>query len=238
MTSHINSVLKQALATFTCKPELFTSNLNALKNILDKTRAEDVNLNPELLTEALWERPDKAPVSCIDIYEDCNLTIGIFILKPGGHLPLHNHPEMYGLIKVLAGKVQITSYSLNTPKTLEVDRRSFKGANVPPMNFLKKDVVTAELTCIDYVDANSKPCVLEPHSKNLHEIVSIEGPAAFLDILAPPYNTRIENNGIRLCSYYTVLSQVAPNVLRLKEIKSPSYYWTDMSPYTGPELRL
>ncbi|VEN44307.1 unnamed protein product [Callosobruchus maculatus] len=238
MASHINSVLKQAILTFTSKPELFTPNLNALAALLDKTTAEDVNLQPQFSTESLWSRPGKAPVTCIDIYEDQNITMGIFILKPGGHLPLHNHPEMYGLIKVISGKVRITSYSLNTPKTLEVDRRSFKDDPPPALVFSRKKILTAELVSSEIVDTSSKPCMLEPNDKNLHEIESVDGPAAFLDILAPPYSTLIPNNGPRLCSYFAVLSQVSPNVFKLQEIKSPSWYWNDMFPYTGPEPKL
>ncbi|CAH1996633.1 unnamed protein product [Acanthoscelides obtectus] len=209
MATHINNVLKQAILTFTSKSELFAPNLNALSNLLEKITAEDVNLQPQFATESLWSRPGKAPVTCIDIYEDENLTMGIFILKPGGNLPLHNHPEMYGLIKVISGKVKITSYSLNTPKTLEVDRRSFMDDH-PTKLFSRKNIVTAELVSSEILDTSSKPCMLEPNEKNLHEIESVDGPAAFLDILAPPYGTMIPNNGPRLCSYFAVLNQGIP----------------------------
>ncbi|KAJ8949347.1 hypothetical protein NQ314_008267 [Rhamnusium bicolor] len=236
MTSHINIVLKQAITTFTSKPEFFYSNLHHLTSLLDKITAEDVNFHPQFTTERLWNKPGKAPVTCIDIYEDSNVTMGIFILKPGGQLPLHNHPEMHGLIKVITGKVKITSYSLNTEKTMEIDRKSLKGEFVTPVNLPRKRILTAELNSSEVIDSSSKTCLLEPNIKNLHEIQSIDGPAAFLDILAPPYGSITPSNGPRLCSYYSVLSQAAPNVYRLQEIKSPSWYWTDAFPYTGPEL--
>lgn len=238
MTSHINIVLKQALKTFTCKTEVFKSNLNLLMTLLDKITAEDVNLNPQFSQASFWNRPQKAPVSCIDIYEDINLTIGIFVLKPGGQLPLHNHPEMYGLIKVLMGKIKITSYSLNTENTHAFDGNLSNVEHLKPSRTQKKSVITVELMSTEIVDANSQPCLLEPNFKNLHKIESVDGPAAFLDILAPPYMTQIPNNGQRQCSYYTVLSQAAPNVFRLHEISSPSWYWCDIHPYTGPSINL
>ncbi|KAJ8941552.1 hypothetical protein NQ318_011509 [Aromia moschata] len=238
MTSQINTILKQAITTFTCKPDLFYSNLGLLMSLLDKLTAEDVNFHPQFRTERLWTQPGKAPVTCIDIYEDHNVTMGISIIKPGGQLPLHNHPEMHGLIKVIAGKVKITSYSLNTEKTLEVDRRSFRGDFAPPAHYTHKRILTAELCSSEIVDVNSKTCLLEPNNKNLHEIHSVDGPAAFLDILAPPYGSLIPGNGPRLCSYYSVLSQVSPKIFKLQEIKSPSWYWTDAFPYTGPQLVL
>ncbi|KAG5872708.1 hypothetical protein JTB14_008802 [Gonioctena quinquepunctata] len=236
MASQMHRVLKQAIATFASKPELFAANLSALASVLDKTSAEDVNLDPRFAAETEWEDGEKAPVTFIDIYEDSNLTMNIFILKPGGQLPLHNHPEMYGLIKVISGKIRITSYSLNTPRTLEVDRRSFKEDFMPPIDHRRRKILTAELISSEIVDTDSNPCILDPSNRNIHEIQSIDGPAAFLDILAPPYNTEIPNKGSRLCSYYAVLSNVMPNVFRLQEIRSPSWYWTDSCPYTGPNL--
>ncbi|XP_023023935.1 2-aminoethanethiol dioxygenase [Leptinotarsa decemlineata] len=235
MASQIHKVLKQAIITFTSRPELFASNLNSLSAVLDKTTAEDVNLDTRYMNED-WGENDRAPVTFIDIYEDSNLTMNIFILKSGSQLPLHNHPEMYGLIKVISGKIKITSYSLNTSKTLDIDRMSFKDDFVPPIDHRRRKILTAELISSEVVDVNSKPCILDPFNKNIHEIQSIDGPAAFLDILAPPYNTEIPNKGSRLCSYYAVLSNVMPNVYRLQEIRTPSWYWTDSCPYTGPNL--
>lgn len=236
MTSHINSVLKQALITFTCKPDLFSTNLHCLASLLDKVTAEDVNLNRQFTQETFWRQPHKAPVTCIDIYEDKNVTMGIFVLKPGGHIPLHNHPEMYGLIKVIMGKVKITSYSLNTPKILEVEKRTSRNEPLSNMPYSATNVLTAELVSTEIVDTNSLPCVLEPNHKNLHKIESVDGPAAFLDILAPPYMTLMSDGSSRLCSYYATLSQIATDIFRLHQIGSPSSYWCDMFPYTGPHI--
>ena len=38
------------------------------------------------------------------------------------------------------------------------------------------------------LNPESGSCVLEPHKSNIHRVESVGGPAAFLDILAPPYN--------------------------------------------------
>ncbi|XP_071528075.1 regucalcin-like isoform X2 [Panulirus ornatus] len=48
----------------------------------------------------------------MQIYEDNDVTICIFILKRGVRLPLHDHPGMYGLLKVVHGCVSVQSYSL------------------------------------------------------------------------------------------------------------------------------
>jgi cysteamine dioxygenase len=209
LTSHIGTVLKQAVTTFSSK-EMFFQNLEILKALLDKTTAEDVNLHPQFMTEGLWQRSNKAPVTYVDIYEDYNVTIGIFILKPDMKLPLHNHPQMHGLIKVLGGKLKVTSYSLNTEKTQQIDSKT------PGLT----KFVTAERCAETVVEAHSDCCMLEPEVRNLHEIESVGGPAAFIDILAPPYETTIPGHGVRKCSYFRVLREVAPGVFRLQEITS------------------
>ncbi|KAF7272719.1 2-aminoethanethiol dioxygenase [Rhynchophorus ferrugineus] len=236
MSSHILNVLKQALITFSTKkskPDTFTSNLQALIELLDKTTAEHVNFPTHFLNPDTWTHAGKAPVSCIGIFEDDQVSMGIFILKPNGKLPLHNHPQMHGLIKVIAGQVKIVSYSLNTEKTKEVDQKGIQDDDSVCIRHRQKHgIVTAELTGVTIANSSSPTCTLEPDFKNLHEIQSLDGPAAFLDILAPPYDYPIA----RHCSYYARLSQVAPSIFRLQEIRSPSWYWTDSYPYTGPDL--
>ncbi|KAJ3643379.1 hypothetical protein Zmor_026093 [Zophobas morio] len=226
LTSHIATVLRQAVVTFANK-EMFYQNLEILKALLDKTTGEDVNLHPQFMTEDLWQRPNKAPVTYVDIYEDYNLTIGIFILKPNMKLPLHNHPQMHGLIKVVGGKIKVTSYSLNTEKTQQLDNKNAA---------VVTKFITAERSVETVLETHSECCLLEPEVRNLHEIESVGGPAAFIDILAPPYETATPGGNVRKCSYYRVLREIAPSVFRLQEISSPSWYWTDSFPYTGPDL--
>lgn len=228
MLNHISAVIKQAITTFTCKSEVFSSNLHTLKCLLDKTTATDINLNPDFLTETLWKIKDKAPVTYMKIYEDHAVSVGVFILSPGMKLPLHDHPEMYGLIKVLAGTVRLKSFSVQYS---ELDQFELGHSLYPP-------IITAECTGKELVNSASSCCTLEPTKSNLHEIESVDGPAAFLDILSPPYETDIPNKGPRKCSYFKVLNQLSPKTCILEETPSPSWYWTDVSPYAGPELLL
>lgn len=230
VSNHITCVIRQAITTFTCKNELFCQHLETLRILADKTTSNDVNLHPQFMSESLWSRHNKAPVTYVDIYEDCNLTVGIFILKPGMKLPLHDHPHMYGLIKVIAGKIKITSYSLNTEKTKKVMKNYLSEGDV------NRRPLLAEKSYEILADSNTESCLLEPDKRNLHEIESIGGPAAFIDILSPPYETYIPNIGPRKCNYYKLLKEIAPDIYKLQETGSPPWYWNDTFPYTGPKL--
>lgn len=219
--NQISTVLKQALTTFASKKEKFQANLDDLKSLLDKITASDVNLNPQFMTDALWKSQNKAPVTYINIYEDDIISMGIFILKPGMKLPLHDHPQMYGLIKIISGTARIRSFSIQ-------DNLQEK--------FGFPLVLTAECSSDLVANSASECCVLEPEKRNLHEIESVGGPAAFLDILSPPYDTVIPNLGPRKCSYFQIINQLAPKLFMLQEIDSPQWFWSDSHPYCGPDI--
>lgn len=246
VTNHISAVIKQAITTFSSAKEVFHKNLEILTSLLDRTIATDVDLHPQFMSEQLWKRKNKAPVTYVDIYEDPNLSVGIFILKPGMKLPLHDHPHMYGLIKVIAGVIKITSFSVNTEATRMVagNQIEFKTTG----NFITdvfldenkyyRNQLLAELNCDMLASADTGSCILEPEKGNLHEIESVGGPAAFIDILSPPYETYIPNVGPRKCSYYVIVKELTGNVFKLEETASPSWYWNDTFRYTGPQLVL
>ena len=77
------------------------------------------------------------------------------------------------------------------------------------------------------------------------------GPAAFLDILAPPYNIRppdwAEDQEERDCHYYRVLSpsDISPDHNHSESAHSwllmcdpPSSFFCDTEAYRGPEIQL
>jgi hypothetical protein len=54
----------------------------------------------------------KKKIGYIDVYDDKKMSIGIFLLRKGACIPIHNHPEMVVLSKALIGKLRIVSYDL------------------------------------------------------------------------------------------------------------------------------
>lgn len=220
--NHISSVLRQAKITFTSAPEVFRTNLDILKHLLDKTTAADVNLHPQFMSKSLWMQPDKAPVTYIGIFENELVSMGIFILRPGMKLPLHDHPQMYGLIKVLSGKIKVTSFSIGEDAALY--------AKTSPLGF------PAEKHPEEVMGTDAPSCMLDPKMRNIHEIESIGGPAAFLDVLSPPYCTWESANNTRKCTYFKVCEHLSGKLYRLCEISPPQWYWNDTHLYEGPEL--
>lgn len=129
MTSKIECVLRQALITFSGAntSKAFHDNLVKLKRNANELDARSVGLDFRLLRwdtdesirnfnnlpECTFIHRHPAPVTYIEVFEDQNVSIGVFVLRDGAKIPLHDHPYMYGVLKVIYGKVKIQSY---TPK--------------------------------------------------------------------------------------------------------------------------
>ena len=79
----------------------------------------------------------------------------------------------------------------------------------------------------------------------LNRIESVGGPAAFLDILAPPYNIRppdwAEDQEERDCHYFRELSspdtEHQPGHSWLLLCDPPASFYCDTEPYRGPEIQ-
>ena len=97
------------------------------------------------------------------------------------------------------------------------------------------------------MNANSCALILSPDRANYHEILNVsDQPAAFLDILSPPYNHVEEPELIatgdlekRECRFFKTINLPTPpemdkKITWLKMIQAPSDYYCDTEPYRGP----
>mmetsp|Transcript_10780 Transcript_10780/g.19974 ORF Transcript_10780/g.19974 Transcript_10780/m.19974 type:complete len:315 (-) Transcript_10780:207-1151(-) len=119
-------------------------------------------------------------------------TIGVFVLPPGGKIPLHDHPNMCVLSKILYGELDVSSFDW-TDHT-DISKNAEEGALAKPAD--QERSYNAE--CIK---------ILFPFSGgNIHEFATpshtnegepLSG-CAILDVIFPPYD---EGNG-RDCTYY------------------------------------
>ncbi|XP_011873616.1 PREDICTED: 2-aminoethanethiol dioxygenase [Vollenhovia emeryi] len=231
MASAIEVLGKQAMKTFSDR-RLSQKNMDKLLSLINKITVEDVKLDKNVL-DYVSKQP--APMCVMDIFENKDITIAIFILKQGVRMPMHDHPGMHGLLKVINGMVELTSYSLKAKSEHVIKAKEEIAA------FKHRSV---------HLHNNSPACTFTPTEKNLHEILCVEGPAAFLDILSPPYDVDDYGNGTRPCTFF---KSVKSNIVNLNKLCTeltdiieevqlsvmetmPEFYSTSLE-YTGPPLK-
>ncbi|XP_037320344.1 2-aminoethanethiol (cysteamine) dioxygenase a [Pungitius pungitius] len=250
-TPLIQKIAEQAHLTF----KGLTSSTNGVNTLTEDQQSELISLVTAVRAVDLKIAPRKTqpssgeaelqspPVTYMHICETEAFSMGVFLLKTGASIPLHDHPGMNGMLKVLYGKLSIRCFD-----RLEDNLRA---SNVPPQfepplaPFQTSSLRRSMLRSVAEYSEDSGPCLLTPLRENLHQIATVEGPAAFLDILAPPYNP---DDG-RDCHYYKALQIVAEGALDgksqeekqgevtwLLEIPQPEDFWCGGEPYPGPAV--
>lgn len=224
MSCQLKSIIGITELTFSNREkENFRDSLNALIRRVSTVKAADLHFNPDKLnifnTENAKER--FPPVTTITIKETPSFSMEIFILQNGSRIPLHDHPDMYGILKVINGTVKHTSYS----------RMSCIGNETEIPHDVKNKVrscqlnslIPVELKMSANVTATDQPCVLMPTEGNYHEVCAVGGTAVIFDILSPPY-------GERDCHFYNVLESEDTDSqckIWLAENTDPPNFWCD-----------
>jgi len=215
----IQAVVQSARRTFSRKfqnfvlnSEEFSASLNELKTLLDGLRACDVGLDKSHALKSTAPSAT-APVTYIKIHEDQDVSIGIFVVKGGQKIPLHNHPKMHGLLKVIYGKVDVSVFSKLKPHQI-------RQLDIPQVLRDKSHLIDQGFVFPSYREAfksiseEHEALLLTPDDNNYHEICTVgEGHAAFFDILAPPYHTEVhedQNEDLRECHFFSEIS-LPPN---------------------------
>lgn len=264
----------------TTKKECTSSDLKGLISLVKRLSFYDVGLqhskilsmstqmfNAEKISTESKEPPNKQkPMSqcvssssrisdpvVIDIYKGRDITVGIFILPAGAKLPLHNHPNMTGIIKVVIGQLSISCFN-------KISDLSFIESEMHKKVLMSNGISSSLKTLVNggtiipsqctqqnkTISSLSSPLVLMPNIDNYHEISNNSGqPAAFVDILAPPYN----ENGIELskygdsetrnCDFYEEIdmsSTINTDLVWLQNITDSVHYNCTIEPYLGPKI--
>lgn len=118
--------------------------------------------------------------------------VSLFLLPAGGAIPLHDHPGMVVLMRVVLGRVRVTSLDW-------VERRAL----------LARRADVSDLGASDHVLAAG------PTERNLHAVEALE-PSAFVDVLTPDYA------GDRPCTYFVESGGGSPDGrVRLRAVGPP-----------------
>lgn len=246
MSSTVQRIARQALVTFRNPPRVggeeagkhFLENQGKLMSLMTEVRAADLKLVPRRADDSspgvsppLPYHHGGPPVTYMHICETDQFSMGVFLLKSGASIPLHDHPGMHGMLKVMYGKVRISCFD-------RLERSSGSTLPAPPLPPAQMGALRRSLLrSIGEYTEECGPCVLSPDQDNLHQIDAIDGPTAFLDILAPPYDPDDDRD----CHYYKVLTEVKSTDQKevwLTEISQPPDFWCGAEPYPGPEVCL
>ena len=175
------------------------------------------------------------PVCYHHVFSDSSLSIGIFVIPPGGCIPLHDHPGMTVLSKLLFGSLRVTSYDMpanggpsERPSVFDT-LRGFGGSGGD------RRLLCAPPT----VRVVSAPCAtlrLDAVEGNIHAFEALEHTAIF-DVLTPPYDSAAG----RACHYYEeveVEEQGGGEVVELLEVPWPDSLDVVNRPYAGERVAL
>lgn len=181
-------------------------------NIDDDDDDEDASLHrlPAVRYIHLQEVPDQ-------------YSVGIFVFPPHGKIPLHDHPGMCVLSRILYGDIK--RRSLDLPYTDDAEsypiiagkkRRAFYRVPNQPnrknsnhftyahqdSSGSSNDTSVASISPKIPIDTLVAPqcTVLYPHEGNLHEFMAGPNGAAVLDVLLPPYD--VDHH--RDCTFYEI----------------------------------
>ncbi|KAF7652341.1 hypothetical protein LDENG_00097970 [Lucifuga dentata] len=249
-TPLIQKIARRAHVTFTglkADGEKSLHKHSELIGLVTAVRAADLKITPRKTKAgcgaAALQNP---PVTYMHICETEVFSMGVFLLRSGASIPLHDHPGMNGMLKVLFGKVRVHCYDkLEDNVTASAVSPHFQ----PPLDPSQTGSLRRSLLrSASEFSESSGPCLLTPARDNLHQIDAVDGPAAFLDILSPPYDP---DDG-RDCHYYRVLQTVEQEAERqggeeeeeeekekvvwLLEVPQPEDFWCGGEAYPGPAV--
>jgi len=231
MCAIINKLANQAARTFRYNnAKTYSVNLDKLVKLTQCLKPTDIGLSPNGDDLSISPNPLFAPVCHVNIFECEYFTFGVFIIRKGMSLPLHDHPGMTGIVKVLYGTIKVIAYeAIEGPLTLD-EHSNLKKI---PVRRLPDKLITSASDCQ----------VLKSHDRNFHCVQTVGEDAAIFDILSPPYSQT------RQCHYFKDLFLSHQNggfdLLRdedgnsfqyLLRVPQPYDFYCDQLPYKGPEI--
>eukprot|EP00933_Yihiella_yeosuensis_P013779 TRINITY_DN1260_c1_g1_i1.p1 TRINITY_DN1260_c1_g1~~TRINITY_DN1260_c1_g1_i1.p1 ORF type:complete len:326 (-),score=36.79 TRINITY_DN1260_c1_g1_i1:282-1223(-) len=163
-----------------------------------------------------------------EIYAGSEMTLAIFLLRAGARIPLHDHPGMTVIGRLLFGRMRVRSYTFIDSDS---NNGSWLGARMGSWQIKRKVRPSKD----EVIGPSPVSYSLEPVEGNIHEIEALEN-CAFFDLLTPPYDSRKN----RSCTYYR---HVAPRTKievddpsEMLEVFEPPGFDMDYQVYRGPRF--
>jgi cysteamine dioxygenase len=94
MAPKIVRITKKALQVFSS--DVTNEKVQELVALTSQLTARDINLD----INSIRRGHVKAPVSYMEILSHPAVVVCVFVLWEGSKMPMHNHPEMHGILKV------------------------------------------------------------------------------------------------------------------------------------------
>ncbi|PAA53834.1 hypothetical protein BOX15_Mlig014344g2 [Macrostomum lignano] len=250
MTTRIAAVANAAYQLFSSVTEQGASSVSKdglarLLQLLSNVGTKDVDFDTRLVTDASGTH--SPPVLYLHIVENAALSMGIFVLRPGARIPLHDHPDMFGLCRLIHGSLRCRAYSPASASAAAAAKAALAARLLPRWQLPELTAVT--LSTDGVFTSASQPLLLTPSEGGYHELQALGDGAAFIDILAPPYDHDL---GQRVCRYYREVAlpnseeqnrqhlsaddeQQSKHVYLL-EIPQPRDFVCGTVDYTGPKV--
>ena len=116
MSSLLQRILNLTHKTFS--PARGAGDLNEhiakLTDLVKGFSLNDISFDQEFLDD---ECVHEAPIGYVPLWESSYFSMGIFIVRKDQRLPLHNHPGMHGILKVIHGTANIQSFTITNEGT-------------------------------------------------------------------------------------------------------------------------